>query len=471
MKKIGDGSFGHVYLRNGRAIKRCFYSTIKPVWMLNLREMDIMQRMKGHPYMVNLEKVNIVEPIDDIGKDQYGEPIPVVMEKLELEMECVPMTLQNYIPKGEGLSLDEVRKIMAQILVAIEYMHINRIIHRDLKPDNVLYDEQTEKVSICDFGMCDIEMKYSCPELNVTGFIYRAPEIFCKRRYSKEIDLWAAGCIMYYLITGYPLFRVKDDLIPHPEMFKLQKEITSKKLFKDNHDFREVFEGLVKIDPRERISATQALSKRFFDPVRAELIDPVRKKYPPIGIELEEVVLDYLPERRWIKEIIQNFLKNNRQEDLCIFPVIFHGLEIFERYLSWAKDNQVSLPPSHKSDSGRYLTKDETILHLYTCLYIAHKYYAVVDPVWQWDQFFPEGYRTPEHGAYAEKFEEIIVTEICKYSIFKLTIYEHAEDYWEAPTDKEYLQILNIYLNIPAWKNGSYRKMFRDLMMSKLSSS
>lgn len=464
MRKIGDGSFGNVYLKDGKAIKRCFYDT-KPVWMLNLREMDIMHRMKGHPYMVKLEEVIISQPTKEVEATDVK-----IMEKISLVMEYIPTTLQAFIDEKKGLLIDEVRRIMAQLLVAIEYMHINRIVHRDLKPTNILYDEESGRAALCDFGMCDIAMNYSYPELEVTAFIYRAPEIFCGRRYSSEVDLWALGCIMYFLKTGNALFPL-DNKIPNKDMLILQKETTSKKLFKESHDFREVLEGLLKMDPRERISATQALSKRFFDPVRKELIDPVRKNFPVIGIELERVTLDYLPERRWIKEIIQSFVKTFKEENIGVYPVIFHGLEIFERYLVWAKDNQVSLPPSRGSDAGRYLTRDETTLYLYTCLFIAHKYYSVVDTVCLWNQFFPEGFRTIEHGLAAEAFEETMITEVLKYSIWRYTLYEIAEDYIEVPTYKDYLQILNIYLTIPTWKNDTYRKMFREVIASRITSS
>jgi serine/threonine protein kinase len=467
MKRIGSGMYGNVYLDGDTAVKRCFYEC-KPNGMLNLREMDVMHRLKGHPYIVYLQKVGISNPekITDPEDENRGK----LLEKISLVMELMPTNLQKAVPKDKGMSIDEVRRIMAQILVALEYMHINRIFHRDLKPDNILYDPETGKINLCDFGMCGLEMNYSKLELEVTSLMYRAPEVFCKKRYSAHIDLWAVGCIMYFLLTGSPLINIPSDKTPDEDIIKMQKEVSSKKLFKSRFEYRTLLEGLLKIDPRDRLSATQALKSRFFDPVRAELIDPVRKDFPVEEIILERVTMDYLPERKWIKETINDFLTRFDEDDLCVYPVIFHGLEFFERYLSWARENQPSLP--HGSpDSGRYLKKIETMLYLNACLFIAHKYYSVVYPVYEWEQFFPEELRTAELAAKAEEFEEFIITEVLDYSLFRFTLYEIAEWFIETPSYKHYLQILKIYLNVSSWNNGTYRRMFRELMQSKVANS
>lgn len=496
MKKIGDGAYGNVYLEGDRAVKRCFYDA-RPVGMLNLREMDVLHRLKGHPYIVNLQEV-VISPPEEIIENKK----PKILEKIQLHMNYMPTTLEKSVPsdKGWATDIDIIRRIMAQLLVALEYMHANRIIHRDLKPDNVLYNPETGKINVCDFGMCDIAMNYRCHEHNVTTFRYRAPEIFNKNRYSSEIDLWAAGCIMYFLLTGGPLFTMATDQIDNQEMLNIQRETVSKKLVKYRHDYRYLLEGLLKIDPRARLTATQALKDRFFDSVRAELIDPVREEYKPIGVPLERISLEFLPERKWIKETIHEYLKSFGEGNVLIYPIVFHGLDIFERFLQWNAKEEKSPPPPGRVgtdfEAGRYLTKGEVSLFLYTCLFIAHKYYTVVDPIIDWEDFFPVRFcpvryvegpigkdgepelqeipDVPEMGKAqieSEEFEKFIITDVLEYRIFRFTLYEIAEEFVEAPTYKHYLQILNIYLGIPSWRGGHYRNIYSQFMSTKIASS
>ena len=47
---------------------------------------------------------------------------------------------------------DRARYYIAEILLALEYVHGNSIIYRDLKPENVLLDEDGH-VCITDFGL------------------------------------------------------------------------------------------------------------------------------------------------------------------------------------------------------------------------------------------------------------------------------------------------------------------------------
>ena len=49
-------------------------------------------------------------------------------------------------------SEDEIRKIIRQIVLGIDYLHNNGVIHRDIKPDNILFDDNN-KIKITDFNV------------------------------------------------------------------------------------------------------------------------------------------------------------------------------------------------------------------------------------------------------------------------------------------------------------------------------
>lgn len=44
---------------------------------------------------------------------------------------------------------------MAELVLAIEYLHTNDIVHRDLKPDNILLDTKGH-IKLADFGLSEI---------------------------------------------------------------------------------------------------------------------------------------------------------------------------------------------------------------------------------------------------------------------------------------------------------------------------
>lgn len=97
--------------------------------------------------------------------------------------------------------------VLQGIAEALDHIHRQRIIHRDLKPGNVLLSaENTPKIA--DFGLAKVE---SSPSVTVTGALlgttaYMAPEQILARPVDARTDLYALGCIIYFLWTGKPPF-------------------------------------------------------------------------------------------------------------------------------------------------------------------------------------------------------------------------------------------------------------------------
>ena len=85
------------------------------------------------------------------------------------------------------------------------------VIHRDLKPDNILigdYDDLTE-IKIIDFGLAckDNVMSNITDFLKCGTFLYKPPEQMTNNfAYAKKADIWAAGVILFEILTGYHPF-------------------------------------------------------------------------------------------------------------------------------------------------------------------------------------------------------------------------------------------------------------------------
>ena len=98
---------------------------------------------------------------------------------------------------------------MRSLFSAVEFIHSRQIIHRDIKPENIIFNniEDFNSLKLCDFGLSgqyfdSVETEY-CGTL-----IYMAPEQVEKKNYTKAIDIWSCGTIMYMLLNSgkHPLF-------------------------------------------------------------------------------------------------------------------------------------------------------------------------------------------------------------------------------------------------------------------------
>jgi len=145
--------------------------------------------------------------------------------------------LFHQIVKLTYFSENLARHVVIQVAQGIRYLHEERgVVHRDIKPENLLfepipvlpskqtirrpYDEEKQdegefipgvggggigRVKIADFGLSkvlwDEKTKTPCGTVG-----YTAPEIVKEERYSKSVDMWALGCVLYTLLSGFPPF-------------------------------------------------------------------------------------------------------------------------------------------------------------------------------------------------------------------------------------------------------------------------
>ena len=101
-------------------------------------------------------------------------------------------------------SIDEslAAHYLAQIVTALEYIHLQGVVHRDLKPENVMV-RPNGSIFLIDFGTAKnlIDTKHNGPEFVGTPE-YMSPESVDSQPVGPEGDLWALGCIAYQMLSG-----------------------------------------------------------------------------------------------------------------------------------------------------------------------------------------------------------------------------------------------------------------------------
>jgi serine/threonine protein kinase len=105
----------------------------------------------------------------------------------------------------QGLPADLVQQWFAELGRGVGYLHSHGIVHRDLKPGNIFLENAMVKVG--DYGLSKFisSSQHTAQTQSIGTVHYMAPEI-STGNYNKQIDVYAAGVILYEMLTGHVPF-------------------------------------------------------------------------------------------------------------------------------------------------------------------------------------------------------------------------------------------------------------------------
>lgn len=210
-------------------------------------EVEIMQRVE-HKHCVRLFEIY-----------ETSSKLYMVMEILtggEL--------FDRIVSKG-SYSESEAAGVVKTVALALKYLHSEGIVHRDLKPENLIYQNEKDDalLKITDFGLAkyrvrDTQLSTAC---GTPGYV--APEVLEGKQYSKEVDLWSLGVILYILLCGFPPFYDESTAGLYRQIKKGQYDFPDPYWTDITDQAKDVVKGLLTVKPKKRWTPDDLLSSAW----------------------------------------------------------------------------------------------------------------------------------------------------------------------------------------------------------------
>ncbi|KAG4086478.1 kinase-like domain-containing protein [Neocallimastix lanati (nom. inval.)] len=288
-EEVGRGKFSNVYkCKSPEYDFPLVMKVFKPERTKRIRrEILILKNLKGGP--------NIIPLIDVIKDQEEGNPTLVF-----------PYIDNNHWKKEyPTFDIHQIKKLIFELLKALQYCHSKGIMHRDVKPHNVCIDKNTREVWLIDWGLADFYHVGVKNNVRVASRYYKAPEQLVNYQlYDYSLDMWSLGVVLAGLIFRKEFFfkgdsdedqLVKimsvlgtDDLRDYIKDYEINLSLDIKKIIED-YEFEkldwsifineenkrlatkeavDLVDHLLRYDHQTRLTAEEAMAHPFFDEVR-----------------------------------------------------------------------------------------------------------------------------------------------------------------------------------------------------------
>lgn len=252
----------------------------------------------------------------------------------------------EYIPGGElfnhmknmkKLQISEVKLYIAEIALALNYLHNHGIIYRDLKAENILIGKDGH-IKLTDFGLSKI-----CESTSTfCGTIeYLSPETVLHNSYGQQIDWWGLGVLTFELIFGYtPFFdpsrvRLFNNIVKNPPKFP---KIADPEVV-------EFINFVLVKDPKKRPGFHEIRRHSFFKEIDFEKV--LKKEYSPVFIP-------NVQDKTSISNFDEEFTNENPDDSVAELDVdkddeYLPGFSYEDKHMMFDTDSERSF---HSDDDG-----------------------------------------------------------------------------------------------------------------------
>ncbi|KAL2455007.1 putative serine/threonine protein kinase IRE4 [Forsythia ovata] len=282
IKPISSGAYGKVFLARKRTTGDFF--AIKVLKKLDmLWKNDIDRILAERNILITVRNPFVVRFFYSFTS---RDNLYLVMEYLN------GGDLYSLLKKVGCLEESVARSYIAELVLALEYLHSLGIVHRDLKPDNILIAHdghiKLTDFGLSKFGLMNCTSDLSGPETEKFDVLdmhdqlnddsednhrsavgtpdYLAPEILLGTEHGYAADWWSVGIVLFELITGIPPFTSE-----HPEIIFdriLNRKIPWPSIPSEmSFEAQDLIDRFLVHDPNQRLGAkgaSEVKSHQFF---------------------------------------------------------------------------------------------------------------------------------------------------------------------------------------------------------------
>ena len=294
ISKIGCGGFATVY--------KVIYKKDNKEYALKVMNKNIIIEKKYFEYMIT--EFEILKLLN-------GFPFILKLHFCFQSANYLFMIL-DFCSNGdisELKSINNQKLLIAEIILALEYMHKKNVLYRDLKPENILLDSEGH-IKICDFNLAKRNINSNSYAYSFCGSpLYLSPEMVCKKGITFKSDIYQMGLIMYEIFTFQTAFKIDkleilyDDIIHNRINFHIPGI---------SFEIKNLLQRILERKPQKRLSIEEIKKHSYFNGINWD--DVYNKKLGKIEIikkkNRKKVIMNYEQERNILHNIEEEIEKN-----------------------------------------------------------------------------------------------------------------------------------------------------------------
>ncbi|KAI9738054.1 MAG: hypothetical protein M1818_005482 [Claussenomyces sp. TS43310] len=246
LKLIGKGTFGQVYQVRKKDTKR--------IYAMKVLQKKVIVQKKEVAHTVGERNILVRTAMAD-------SPF-IVGLKFSFQTPSDLYLVTDYMSGGELFwhlqkegRFDETRAkfYIAELILALQHLHMHDIVYRDLKPENILLDANGH-IALCDFGLSKANLTKNDTTNTFCGTTeYLAPEVLLDEAgYTKMVDFWSLGVLVFEMCCGWSPFYAEDTQQMYKNIAFGKVRFPRDTLTTEGRNF---VKGLLNRNPKHRLGA------------------------------------------------------------------------------------------------------------------------------------------------------------------------------------------------------------------------